>query len=43
MRRATGGKGHVKVKTGPLNLLTKRYELDEAEYEELKRLLRALA
>lgn len=41
MRRTTNGRGRVKVQFGPLHMRTKRYDLEDADYEELKELLRA--
>jgi hypothetical protein len=41
MRRNSVGKGHVKVRHGPMKLLTSRFTLDGEEYESLKRLIAA--
>jgi len=41
MRRSTVGKGHVKVRHGPMKMLTTRYSLEDEDYELLKRLIAA--
>lgn len=39
MRRSTVGKGHVKVRHGPMKMLTSRFSLEDEDYELLKHLI----
>lgn len=38
LRRSTTGKGRIKVVSGPLGLLTRRFEVNLETYEAVKRI-----